>query len=254
VNAKKEMTGVTAIVTGAGAGIGQAIALELAECGAAVAILDRDVNSAAATADIIAGSGGQGLAVEADVADSASINAAVSLIKRDLGTPTVVVNNAGILDDFLPVLDTSEELWDRVLSVNLKGMFLMARATLPLMIAGGAGVFVNIASGAGLVAGMGGTAYTSSKHGVIGLTKQMASDYGSAGIRANAICPGSIDTELSREFLKDNPDVEAVVKAVPSGRQGQASEIAKLAAFLASPDSAFMTGAAVPIDGGWTVR
>jgi 3-oxoacyl-[acyl-carrier protein] reductase len=176
------------------------------------------------------------------------------MIKRDLGTPTVVVNNAGILDDFLPVLDTSEELWDRVLSVNLKGMFLMARATLPLMIAGGAGVFVNIASGAGLVAGMGGTAYTSSKHGVIGLTKQMASDYGSAGIRANAICPGSIDTELSREFLKDNPDVEAVVTAVPSGRQGQASEIAKLAAFLASPDSAFMTGAAVPIDGGWTVR
>jgi 3-oxoacyl-[acyl-carrier protein] reductase len=243
-----------ALVTGAGAGIGQAIAAELGARGAAIAVLDVDMRAASATALAITTAGGTALAVQGDVSDSASVADAVAKASAELGEIGVVVNNAGILDDFLPLMDISEELWERVLSVNLTGMFRVARATLPAMLTNDGGVFVNIASGAALVAGMGGTAYTSSKHGVVGLTKQIASDYGNQGIRANAICPGSIDTELSRLFLKDNPDVQAVVDAVPAGRQGRAAEIGKLAAFLVSDDSAFMTGAVVPIDGGWTIR
>jgi 3-oxoacyl-[acyl-carrier protein] reductase len=209
----QDLTGRVALVTGAGAGIGQAIAVELGTCGAAVAVLDVDAGAAAATAALIQQRGGRATDVQADVADAAGLLRATEAAAAALGPIGVVVNNAGVLDDFLPVLDTSEELWDRVLSINLKGMFLVARATLPAMLADGGGVFINIASGAALVAGMGGTAYTSSKHGVIGLTKQIAADYGTQGVRANAICPGSIDTELSRVFLANNPGVQAGVRA-----------------------------------------
>jgi 3-oxoacyl-[acyl-carrier protein] reductase len=251
---EQNLIGKAALVTGAGAGIGRAIAIELGTRGAAVAVLDVDPIAASRTAATIEGKGGRAASVQADVSDATGVRRAAEEAAAVLGPIGVVVNNAGILDDFLPVLDTSEELWDRVLSINLKGMFLTARATLPAMIANGGGVFVNVASGAALVAGMGGTAYTASKHGVIGLTKQLAFDYGSQGVRANAICPGSIDTELSRLFLKDNPAVQKIVDAVPAGRQGKPEEIAKVAAFLVSEDSAFMTGSAVTIDGGWTVR
>jgi 3-oxoacyl-[acyl-carrier protein] reductase len=249
-----DLAGKVALVTGAGAGIGQAIAVELALHGAAVGVLDVDAQAAAATAETIKDKGGSATTVEADVSDGLAVQRAVAEVTASLGSIEIVVNNAGVLDDFLPVLETTEQVWDRVLSINLKGMFLVAQATLPEMITLGSGVFVNIASGAALVAGMGGAAYTSSKHGVIGLTKQIASDYGTAGIRANAVCPGSIDTELSRHFLKDNPAVQTVVDSVPAGRQGQPEEIAKLVAFLVSRDSAFMTGSAVTIDGGWTAR
>lgn len=250
----ESLRGSPVLVTGAGMGIGKAIALELAASGALVGIVDINPLSAEGTADKIRSAGGRALGVGGDVSSSSSIEKAVSVLTAEFGAPQIVVNNAGILDNFLPLLDTSEDLWTRVLSVNLGGMFTVMRATMPAMIEAGGGVFVNMASGAGLVAGLGGTAYTTSKHGVIGLTKQVASDYGASGIRANCICPGSIDTELSRLFLKDNPEVQAAVDAVPSGRQGTAEEIAKLAAFLASSESAFMTGAAVTIDGGWTIR
>lgn len=248
------LAGRVALVTGAGAGIGKAIALELGSRGASVAVLDLDMESASSTANAVIQAGGTAIGLPVDVSIGTSVEAATAQVIDSFGPIGIVVNNAGILDDFLPLLDTSEELWNRVISVNLTGMFLTARCTLPSMLKNGGGVFVNIASGAALVAGMGGTAYTSSKHGVIGLTKQIASDYGSAGVRANAICPGSIDTELSRLFLKDNPDVQTIVDAVPAGRQGRAEEIAMLAAFLVCDESAFMTGASVPIDGGWTIR
>lgn len=250
----ESLSGATVLVTGAGMGIGKAIALELGASGARVGIVDINADSAGVTAEEIRTAGGAAVGIGGDVSSATSVAEAVRVLTAEFGAPQIVVNNAGILDNFAPLLDTSEELWSRVLSVNLSGMFQVMRATMPAMIAAGGGVFVNMASGAGLVAGLGGTAYTTSKHGVIGLTKQVASDYGSSGIRANCICPGSIDTELSRLFLKDNPEVQASVDGVPAGRQGTAEEIAKLAAFLASADSAFMTGAAVTIDGGWTIR
>ena len=150
--------------------------------------------------------------------------------------------------------ETSDALWDRVLAVNLTGPFTVSRAFIPHMLERGSGTFVNIASMAGLIAQAGGTAYTVSKHGVIGLTRQVSADYGQRGIRANAICPGSIDTEMSREFLKNAPEVQQIVDSVPAGRQGRPEEIAELATYLASDLSAFIHGAAMVIDGGWTIR
>jgi 3-oxoacyl-[acyl-carrier protein] reductase len=247
------LAGRVAIVTGAGAGIGRAIAAELVVRGAAVAIIDRDADAGERAATSLA-EAGEAAFFEADVADAASVEAAVAGVARAYQRIDIAVNNAGILDGFLPVLDTDEQLWDRVLDVNLKGVFLVTKAALPHMIGRGGGVFVNMASAAGLVGGLGGIAYTASKHAIIGFTRQLVVDYGHQGIRANAICPGSIDTELSRTFLKDHPDVVELVNSVPAGRQGDPSEVARLAAFLAGEDSSFITGAALPIDGGWTSR
>jgi len=252
--ASNDLAGKTAFVTGAGTGIGKAIAKELGARGATIGILDIDGHTADTAAAEIVGDGGAAVGGVVDVADSRSVQSAVRGIVAQIGHADIVVNNAGILDDFQPLLGTTEEVWLRVIAVNLTGIFHVTHATLPAMIEAGSGAFVNIASGAGLVAGMGGTAYTSSKHGVIGLTRQIASDYGRDGVRANAICPGSIDTELSRAFLRENPGVQKLVEAVPAGRQGQPEEIAKLAAFLAGPESDFITGAAAVIDGGWTIR
>lgn len=244
----------TALVTGAGRGLGHAIATQYAREGASVVCCDRDANTAQATADAIGAMGGSALACVVDVADRASVAAMTHHALDAFGRVDIVCNNAGILDNFLPAADTSDALWDQVLAVNLTGPFLVSRAFIPHMLERGSGTFVNIASMAGLVAQAGGTAYTVSKHGVIGLTRQISADYGQLGIRANAICPGSIDTELSREFLKNAPEVQQVVESVPAGRMGRPEEIAELATYLASDAASFIHGAAMVIDGGWTIR
>lgn len=248
------LEGRVALVTGAGAGLGRAIAAELAARGADVAVTGRSPGSIAETAEQVRAAGGSARSFTLDVASGASVEAAVGEITASLGRIDIVINNAGVLDAFLPAIDTSEALWDEILTINLKGQFLVARAVLPQMVRRRSGVFVNMASAAGTVGGMGGTAYTSSKHGVIGLTRQMAVDYGPHGVRANALCPGSIDTEMSRVFLAENPDVVTLVNSVPAGRQGSPEEIARLAAFLAGDEAPFMTGAVLTIDGGWTTR
>ena len=153
------------------------------------------------------------------------------------------------------MLDTSEDLWDRIIDVNLKGAYLCAHAVLPHMLGAGGGVIVNTASIAGLVAGGGGTAYTASKHGLIGLTRQISFDYGQRGIRCNAICPGAVETGMTKAILESGESaVMESVRSVPAGRHAQPEEIANLALFLASDESSFMHGAAVVIDGGWTIR
>jgi 3-oxoacyl-[acyl-carrier protein] reductase len=153
------------------------------------------------------------------------------------------------------VLETSEEQWDRVLGINLKGMYLTSRALLPQMIDHGGGVIVNTASIAGMVAGGGGAAYTAAKHGVIGLTRQLAFDFGPKGVRANAICPGAVETGMTHDlFEAGEAEVMESVNSVPAGRYAQPEEIATLALFLAGDESDFIHGAAYVIDGGWTVR
>lgn len=243
-----------ALVTGAGRGLGHAIASQFAREGAHVLCCDLDEGAAWACAEQIRAEGGSGEGHAVDVADRAAIARMAETALAAHGRIDVVCNNAGILDDFRPATETADALWDKVLAVNLTAPFLISRAFIPAMIANGGGTFVNIASMAGLIAQAGGTAYTVSKHGVIGLTRQIAADYGQKGVRANAICPGSIDTEMSRAFLKDAPEVQAIVDSVPAGRMGKPEEIAELATYLASDAAGFIHGAAMVIDGGWTIR
>ena len=243
-----------AVVTGAGRGLGRAIAEQYGREGASVICCDLDPVAAQAAADALGVAGGSAIAIPADVADRASVAALAEQALAAFGRIDIVCNNAGILDDFMPLAETSDALWDKVIAVNLTGPFTVSRAFIPHMLERGSGTFVNIASMAGLIAQAGGTAYTVSKHGVIGLTRQVSADYGQRGIRANAICPGSIDTEMSREFLKNAPEVQQIVDSVPAGRQGRPEEIAELATYLASDLSAFIHGAAMVIDGGWTIR
>ncbi|MFB2599637.1 SDR family NAD(P)-dependent oxidoreductase [Herbiconiux sp. P17] len=249
-----KLEGRTAVVTGAGSGMGRAIAQRFAAEGGVVAALDLDLAAAEATASSIAQAGGSAHAVQVDVSNGRSVTEAISQSVSSLGRIDVLANIAGILDGYAPILDTSEELWDRILGVDLKGVFLVTKAALPTMLEGGGGTIVNMASIAGFVARGGGVAYTSAKHGVIGLTKQMAADYGLQGVRVNAICPGAVETAMTKQILEDGEAaVIESINAVPAGRHAQPEEIANLALFLANDESSFVHGAAYVIDGGWTV-
>lgn len=215
--------------------------------------LDVNRETAAATAAELGAACGLGVAC--DVSDSAEVADVCAKSEAAFGHIDILVNCAGILDGYAPVTETSDALWDKIMGVNLKGMFLVSRAVLPGMLARGGGIIVSISSIAGLVAGGGGAAYTASKHAVIGLTRQIAYDYGRKGIRANAICPGAVETAMTREILTSGDmAVMELVRSVPAGRHGQPEEIAKLALYLATDDSAFVHGAAMVIDGGWTVK
>jgi 3-oxoacyl-[acyl-carrier protein] reductase len=255
MNDTKKLSGKVALITGAGSGMGQAMAREFAANGAAVIAADIVESRAAETAKGIEGDGGRAVAVEIDVADSSSVAAAVAKGSGEFGPITLLCSNAGVLDDYKSVLETDESEWDRIIDINLKGMYLTSRAVLEQMMEVGGGAIVNTASISGFVAGGGGAAYTSSKHGVIGFTRQLAFDYGPKGVRANCICPGAVETGMTKDlFAAGEAEVMDSVNSVPAGRYAQPWEIAKLALFLAGEDAGFIHGAAYVIDGGWTIR
>ncbi|MGW9264116.1 SDR family NAD(P)-dependent oxidoreductase [Gordonia terrae] len=246
-----KLDGRVALITGAASGIGRAQAMLFAQEGARVIVADRDTAGAEKVAGTIRDGGGSATSQTLDVTDNGQVAAAIDAIASQHGTIDVLSNTAGMFDNFSPSLDTSPEHWAAVFGVNITGLFAVTNAVLPHMISQRRGVIVNIASGAGLRGGGGGAAYTSSKHAVVGYTKQLASDYGRKGIRANAIAPGLIDTPMVAAFSSD-PDTVAGLQSQPAGRLGTPDDIARAALFLVSDDSDFIHAVTLPVDGGLT--
>jgi NAD(P)-dependent dehydrogenase (short-subunit alcohol dehydrogenase family) len=241
-----------ALITGAGSGMGRAASLLFAKEGARIACADIDEKGAAETARMIEADGGKAFAVRADVSKSADAEAMVAATLEKFGPPNVVYNNAGIegVSDFLALM--KEEDFDRVIAINLRGVFLGMKYSLPHMVKNGGGSIINTASIAGLVGLKSAAAYCAAKAGVIALTRVAALEYGRYNIRVNAICPGAIDTPMVRRVGGGEAPGPAMERISSLNRVGQPEEIAKMALFLASDDSSFATGAPFIVDGGWT--
>lgn len=246
-----DLTGRVALITGAGSGLGAAIAHSFAQAGATLAVLDLDDASARATLEA---AGAKGVSVAADVSDERAVAAAAAAIEHDLGPIDIVVNNAGVAGTGgpKPLHETPPEEWAYVVGVNLSGPYLVCRSVLPSMIARRRGVIVNVASVAGIVAFAGRSPYVASKAALINLTRNLAVEYAGYGIRANALCPGWMDTPLIRWRLQDPVAAEKMTAMVPMGRVGAPEELAEAALFLASDSSRYMTGQTLVVDGGWT--
>ncbi|HYE94492.1 MAG TPA: SDR family NAD(P)-dependent oxidoreductase [Terriglobales bacterium] len=256
-----------AIVTGGGSGLGRAIAKSLAEGGAPIAVVDLLPDGATQTVEQITKAGGRAAFVPADVSRWDDVDRAVSEAVRQLGPLGTIVNAAGVLDGYAAVEDITPALFERVIAINLTGTFFGCKRALQEMVPRGAGRIINMASVAGLIGGGGGTAYVASKHGVVGITRQLATTAGAKhGITVNAICPGPIETGLranSKAILAaDAPTVMGGVGAnldliralVPLGRRGTVEEVAAVARFLASEGASYVTGATLVVDGGWTAQ
>lgn len=242
-----------ALITGAGSGMGRAAALLFAQEGAKIACADIDEKSAAETAKTIERDGGKAIALKADVSKSADVRAMIAAAVEKLGPLNVLYNNAGIegTSNFLALMP--EDDFDRVIAINLRGVWLGMKYALPHMIKNGGGSIINTASVAGLVAIKSAAGYCAAKAGVIALTRVAALEYGRYNIRVNAICPGAIDTPMVRRVQGEGGLGEGVRRVSVLERIGKPEEIAKTALFLASDDSSFATGAPFVIDGGWTV-
>jgi NAD(P)-dependent dehydrogenase (short-subunit alcohol dehydrogenase family) len=259
------LVGGSAFVTGGGSGIGRAIALALAAQGAPVAVLDLLPEGGKDTVAAIASKGGRASFVQGDVSRWDDVDRAVAAAVGELGPLGIMVNAAGVLDGYEPAPGMTVALWERVIGINLTGTFVGCKRALAEMLPRGRGRIINIASVAGLVGSGGGPAYTASKHGVVGLTKQLAITYAAQGVTVNAICPGAIQTGLranSTRILGGDAPVmggvggdEAAVRAItPAGRRGTLDEIAAAASYLASEEADYVTGHTLVIDGGWTAR
>jgi len=246
--------GKVAIVTGAGSGIGKVAAELFAAEGASVVVADVVTEAAHATARQILSTGATATAVTVDVSSESDTQRMVGAAVENFGALHVLFNNAGIFPgDDGGVLDTAPETWDRVMAVNLRGVWFGCRAAVPVMIDSGGGSIVNVASFVALMgAATAQVAYTASKGGVLAFTRELAVEYARRGVRANALCPGPIDTPLLAELLADPARRQRRLVHIPLGRLGRPEEIARAALFLASEESSFMTGSALVVDGGIT--
>jgi NAD(P)-dependent dehydrogenase (short-subunit alcohol dehydrogenase family) len=256
----KRLNGRTAVVTGSATGIGRAIALRLAEEGASVVVADRRNDLGQQTAQDIVNAGGEAIFVPCDVSDAEQVRALMDAAVGCFGRIDALVSNAGIPGAGTPAHLTDEDDWDRVIAVNLRGVFLCAKYAIPHLEASGRGAIVNTASTFGMIGARNSPAYAASKGGVIALTRQLAIDYGPRGIRVNAISPGYVDNDMDFRRSRMSPEDaarnlaarEAAAALQPLGRQADTAEIAAAVAFLVSDDASFMTGAIVPVDGGCT--
>jgi 3-oxoacyl-[acyl-carrier protein] reductase len=250
-----KLEGQVAVVTGAGSGMGRAMIRRFHDEGAIAVAVDIRGDAAAETIAQL-GNTDRGLAFEADISNNEDAERVIGDVVSRFDKLDLLCNNAGILDGYAPVHETSLELWQKVIGINLTGTFLWSKVAVPQMIKQGKGVIINTASISAMVAGGGGAAYTASKHGILGLTRQLAFDYGKQGLRINAICPGAIATGMTgylRTAEGRNPHVDAAVGGTPAGRWGKPEEIANMALFLASDEAEFIHGAAFMVDGGWVI-
>jgi len=258
--------GKTAVVTGAGSGIGRAVAQMLAARGAPVAAIDLDEATARETAQLIVKAGGRAVSAGADVSQAADIDRAVAGAVKELGALEIMVNIAGILDGYFNVDEMDEGVWRRVIDIDLTGVFLGCKRALEEMLPRRRGRIINMASVAGLGGTGGGAAYIAAKHGVIGLTRQMAVVYAPHGITVNCVSPGPILTGLrqhSRAILGGMPDMsdrgvaanDDLIRAlIPAQRRGTVEEVAAAVCFLASDEAGYVTGHSLVVDGGWRAK
>jgi len=243
--------GKIVLVTGGGSGIGRAAALTLAKEGAKVAVSVIVVAGGEETVRLIQAAGGEAIFIKADVAKAAEVEALINKVVETYGRLDCACNNAGIEGEMATTVDCSEENFDRIIAVNLKGVWLCMKHEIPQMLKQGGGAIVNTASVAGLVGFQGLPAYVASKHGVNGLTKTAALEYAKHGIRINAVCPGVIHTPMLDRLFSGQPGVDETIAAMePVGRLGKPEEIAAAVVWLCSDAASFVTGLPMAVDGG----
>ncbi|HBY97662.1 MAG: SDR family oxidoreductase [Ardenticatenaceae bacterium] len=249
------LDGKVALVTGAARGIGRAAAQTFARDGAKVVVADLQVEGGEETAQLIREAGGDAIFVKTNVADAGDVEALVHAAVDRYGRLDCAFNNAGLEGQGGPTAECTEENWDTIMAVNLKGVWLCMKYELRQMLKQGRGVIVNTASAAGLVAWQDYAAYTASKHGVVGLTRCAAVEYADKGIRINAVCPGTIDTAMVQRLTGGDPEKRKLFdQSHPMGRMGKPEEIAEAVAWLCSDAASFVTGHAMSVDGGLVAR
>lgn len=250
-----DFTGRTALVTGGSAGMGEAAVRAFAEAGANVAILDRDADAAEALAGELTARSLAVIAVPCDVAEEDQVSAAVRRTVEAFARLDMAFNNAGIMRPPVDSAEETAEAFDALVAVNLKGVWASMKHELRQMRGQGSGAIVNCSSLGGLVGGDGRTTYHATKHGVIGATKSAALQYGSHGVRVNAVCPGTIETPMVARMADGGElDTEAAAAGVPLGRLGRPEEIAAAVLWLCSDAASYVTGAALPVDAGHTAQ
>lgn len=246
------LEGKVAVITGSGAGMGKSTAFLFAKEGARVVVVDYNAKTAEDTVSQIVSAGGQAVAVIGDVSQWSDVDAAVQKAANTFGRLDIMINNAGVFDEFTPVLNIDDALWDRIININLKGvLYGCKRAIQEFIKQGGGGVIINTGSIAGSGGMAGGVAYTASKHGVVGLTRQIANEVAQENIRVNVICPGAIVSDMTKDMVNDPSTKGMIEEKVPMQKWGVGDDIAYGMLYLASEESAYMTGQLLTIDGGW---